>query len=160
MAVGQKCPVLNDSGNKKTGLFPCSDIARGYSHACGTFHKCFARSMEHTGSMLPIIAGSESNRALENEVDQTAADCFDDIDSDECPSTPTISRQLTPKLTFLDVTMVFKRSPPLLRKLASLYHAITFCQVSMRKWYVKIGSEKLGRWMKLHSGHAKKHAAR
>ena len=23
--------------------------------------------MEHTGSMLPIIAGSESNRALENE---------------------------------------------------------------------------------------------
>jgi hypothetical protein len=116
--------------------------------------------MEHTGSMLPIIAGSESNRALENEVDQTAADCFDDIDSDECPSTPTISRQLTPKLTFLDVTMVFKRSPPLLRKLASLYHAITFCQVSMRKWYVKIGSEKLGRWMKLHSGHAKKHAAR
>jgi hypothetical protein len=89
--------------------------------------------MEHTGSMLPIIAGSESNRALENEVDQTAADCFDDIDSDECPSTPTISRQLTPKLTFLDVTMVFKRSPPLLRKLASLYHAITFCQVSMRK---------------------------
>jgi len=72
--------------------------------------------MEHTGSMLPIIAGSESNRALENEVDQTAADCFDDIDSDECLSTPTISRQLTPKLTFLDVTMVFKRSPPLLRK--------------------------------------------
>lgn len=41
--------------------------------------------MEHTGSMLPIIAGSESNRALDNEVDQTAADCFDDIDSDECP---------------------------------------------------------------------------
>ena len=39
--------------------------------------------MEHTGSMLPIIAGSESNRALENEVDQTATDCFDDIDSDE-----------------------------------------------------------------------------
>jgi hypothetical protein len=133
MAVGQKCPVLNDSGNKKIGLFPRSDIARGYPHACGTFHKCFARSMEHTGSMLPIIADSESNRGLENEVDQTAADCFDDIDSDECPSTPTISRQLTPKLTFLDVTMVFKRSPPLLRKLASLYHVITFCQVSMRK---------------------------
>ena len=54
--------------------------------------------MEHTGSMLPIIAGSESNRALENKVDQTAADCFDDIDSDECPSTPTISRQLTSKI--------------------------------------------------------------
>jgi hypothetical protein len=133
MAVGQKCPVLNDSGNKKTGLFPRSDIARGYSHACGTFHKCFARSMEHTGSMLPIIVGSESNRALENEIDQTAADCFDGIDSDECASMPAISRQLTPKLTFLDVTMVFKRLLPLLRKLASSYHTITFCQASMRK---------------------------
>ena len=90
-------------------------------------------SMEHTGSDAADHCSRRIKPNLKKEVDQTAANCFDGIDSDECASMPAISRQLTPKLTFLDVTMVFKRSPPLLRKLASLYHAITFCQVSMRK---------------------------
>ena len=71
-------------------------------------------SMEHTGSDAADHCSRRIKPNLKKEVDQTAANCFDGIDSDIRSSTPTISRQLTPSMTFLDVTIAIKRSPPFL----------------------------------------------